>query len=51
MEGGSGDGPATLDDFGAMCDELEKELIKDELKSVEIDNEELEIKMGDVGLN
>lgn len=48
MQGGSGDGSASVDDFGAMCDELEKELIKDELQSVHIDHEDLEIKMGDV---
>ena len=46
IRGSSAD--ATTEDFAVMCDEIEKEIIKEEMQGVEIGNEELEVSMGDV---
>lgn len=50
LAGEAADGLATLEDFGSLCDELEKAIIKDEMAGLEIDNGELELKLGDVSI-
>lgn len=48
LKGESADGQSSVEDFGTMCDELEKDLIKEEFYSVANDNEELDLKLGEV---
>lgn len=40
-----------IDDFSTFCDEIEKELLKEEIGGEKIEAGELDVNLGEVGMN
>ena len=43
-----GEDKGLLEDLAGMCDEIERALLKEEIDPAQIDNEELEVNIGNV---